>query len=125
MAKRPVFIGAVGIAGELVAFAAAGVGVKHETVWPVILITSLLSILGLAAAGSTLFWKPHASEHPGNPVPATAPAALPFIVVGALLVLLALLSIFAGPVTAWLQATVDGLYAPAPYIAANRLPGGS
>ena len=39
--------------------------------------------------------------------------------------LLALLTILAGPVTAWLQGATDGLYAPAPYIAAFRLPGES
>ena len=51
-----------------------------------------LTILGLAAAGSTLFWKAHASEHQTNPVPEPVPAALPFIAVGLLLALLALLT---------------------------------
>jgi multicomponent K+:H+ antiporter subunit D len=98
---------------------------QMTTIWPTILITSFLSIIGLAAAGSTLFWKAHASEHQTNPAQEPAPAALPFIAVGLLIFLLALLTIFAGPVTAWLQITADGLYSSAPYIAANRLPGGS
>lgn len=95
------------------------------TVWPVILVTSLVTIIGLSAAGSTLFWKPHSVENRAAPSAVARPAALPFVAIGLLLALLALLTIFAGPVTAWLQVATDGLYAPAPYIAANRLPGES
>jgi formate hydrogenlyase subunit 3/multisubunit Na+/H+ antiporter MnhD subunit len=48
-----------GFAGKLLILQAAR---DHmATVWPVILVTSLLMILGFAAAGSTLFWKAHAS----------------------------------------------------------------
>ncbi len=97
---------------------------QMATVWTVILVTSFLMILGLAAAGSTLFWKPHAAEQTGGPPAPVAPAALPFVAIGALLALLALLTVFAGPVTAWLATTAAGLYDPAAYIAANRLPEG-
>jgi multicomponent K+:H+ antiporter subunit D len=93
-------------------------------VWPVILVTSLLMILGLAAAGSTLFWKPNAGERPAQVEPAQPPAALPFVAIGVLLTLLAALTILAGPAISWLTVTVETLYDPAPYIAANALPQG-
>jgi multicomponent K+:H+ antiporter subunit D len=92
------------------------------TVWTVILVTSLLTIVGLAVAGSTLFWKSH---DPGTPGAAAAdgaaPAPLALVAVALLLALLAGLTVFAGPVTAELRATAGSLYDPAAYIAANTL----
>ncbi|MCF1707426.1 monovalent cation/H+ antiporter subunit D [Tabrizicola sp. J26] len=93
-------------------------------VWPVILITSLLMIVGFAQAGSLLFWKSSAIPAEPDPEPEDPPAALPFVAVGLLLMLLTGLTVFAGPLTAWLGTTVAELHAPAPYIAANALPVG-
>jgi multicomponent K+:H+ antiporter subunit D len=47
---------------------------------------------------------------------------LPFVAVFGLLACLVALTVFAGPVLRLLDATAVGLYAPAPYIAANALP---
>jgi multicomponent K+:H+ antiporter subunit D len=89
-------------------------------VWPVILTTSLLTIVGLAAAGSALFWRSHSVEsHEAGPP--SEPPALPFVAVGGLLALLILLTVFAGPVTDQLRLTADALYAPAGYIDSNAL----
>ncbi len=91
------------------------------SIWTTILVTSLITIVGFAAAGSTLFWKPHAN--PDSAPPQTAPAtALPFVAIGVLFGLLLALTVLAGPVVAWLATTAEGLYDPAPYIAANALP---
>ncbi len=38
-----------------------------------------------------------------------------------LIAALAALTVFAGPVTGWLDVTAAGLYDPAPYIAATQL----
>jgi multicomponent K+:H+ antiporter subunit D len=62
------------------------------------------------------FWKAHA--RPATPAPARRPDALPFVAVGGLLACLALLTVFAGPVHAWLELTAAQLYAPAGYIEA-------
>jgi multicomponent K+:H+ antiporter subunit D len=96
------------------------------TVWTTILATSLLTIVGLAAAGSTLFWKPHASGAPSQAMSvATAPAAtLPLVAIGALLVLIVVLTLFSGPIVTWLAATTASLEDPSAYIAANALPDG-
>ncbi|WP_431298554.1 monovalent cation/H+ antiporter subunit D [Tabrizicola sp. BL-A-41-H6] len=88
------------------------------TVWTAILVSSFLTILGLSRAGSTLFWKSHATA--GNP-PEAKPETLAFAAVFALLAALAALTILAGPVTRWLDATAASLYDPAPYIAATQL----
>ena len=91
-------------------------------VWGVILGTSFLMILGFARAGSALFWKMQG----GASAPHTPPLQpLPPLALGAILALFAALvglTIMAGPVTAWLQATAAALIDPAAYIAANALP---
>jgi multicomponent K+:H+ antiporter subunit D len=90
-------------------------------IWPVILTTSLLTIVGLAAAGSALFWRSHSVESQ-DAAPRPAPPVLPFVAVGGLLALLVLLAVFAGPLTDQLRLTADALYAPDAYIDSNALP---
>jgi multicomponent K+:H+ antiporter subunit D len=90
-------------------------------VWPIILTTSLIMVVGFSRAGSTLFWKSHAAaplEPPRHP-----PEPLSFVAVGMLLSGLIALTIFAGPVTGWMEDTAAGLHDPAAYIAANNLQG--
>lgn len=90
-------------------------------IWTVILVSSFLMVLGFARAGSTLFWKSHATgeapEAPHNPEP------LAYTAIGGLIGGLVLLTIFAGPVKAWLDITAQSLHAPAAFIQANNLPG--
>ena len=95
-------------------------------VWTTILVTSLLTIVGLAAAGSTVFWKPNASEAPAQVVATDPPpaAALPLVAIGVLLCLIIALTLFAGPIVTWLSATTAALEDPAAYIDANALPDG-
>jgi multicomponent K+:H+ antiporter subunit D len=84
--------------------------------WALILSTSLIAIVGFSRGGSMLFWKAHAL--PAAPAPTRRPDALPFVAVSGLLACLALLTVFAGPVHAWLELTAAQLYAPAGYIEA-------
>jgi multicomponent K+:H+ antiporter subunit D len=88
-------------------------------VWTVILVSSFLMILGLARAGSQLFWKPAAPED--TPPEDPGPEPLAFAATFALLAGLAALTVFASPVTDALTATAEALHAPQSYIAANRL----
>ncbi|MBN2629862.1 MAG: monovalent cation/H+ antiporter subunit D [Rhodobacteraceae bacterium] len=90
-------------------------------VWSVILVTSFLIILGLARAGSTLFWKDHASAPQGD-APAHKAEALSFVAVGMLLSGLVLHTVLAGPILHWMEVTAAGLHDPGAYIAANQLP---
>jgi multicomponent K+:H+ antiporter subunit D len=87
-------------------------------IWSAILITSLLLILGFARAGSTLFWKAHASDTPPDDHP---PEGLAFTAAFLLVAGLVALTVFAGPVTTWLAEAARQLHDPAAYIAANAL----
>jgi multicomponent K+:H+ antiporter subunit D len=90
--------------------------------WTAILAGSLLTIVGFARAGSTLFWKSTAMPEaipegtPATPVPrATALEIAPSL---AALATLGALAIFAGPVSAYLQDTTTQLFDRAGYITA-------
>lgn len=122
------FLGAIALAGMpplsgflgklLVLDALRGPGMAIT--WSVILITSLLLVLGFARAGSTLFWKSHASGGAASDRPHEA---LSFVAVGILAAALIAMTVTAGPITAWLDSVAFELFDRAAYIDANRLPG--
>jgi multicomponent K+:H+ antiporter subunit D len=91
-------------------------------IWPVILISSFVVILGLSRAGSVVFWKAHA--HAGIDLPDHRAQPLAFGAVFLLLAGLVAMTVFAGPLTFWLTQTAAGLHDPSAYIAANQLPQG-
>jgi multicomponent K+:H+ antiporter subunit D len=86
-------------------------------VWPAVLITSLIVIVGFAQAGSALFWK--TTDASANATPQAPVAAL--VAISGLFAGLVGLTILAGPVTDFLGKTAASLYDTAPYIAANAL----
>ena len=92
-------------------------------VWGVVLGTTLLAMLGLSRAGSTVFWKvaPGASDISSAP-----PGQRGWVLVPAcgLFALLVLLTLLAGPATDYTQATAMQLFTPAPYIEAVLGPAG-
>lgn len=93
------------------------------SIWGTILATTLLGMIGLARAGSVLFWKSDVASKPplqvGHRLPAAeiAPAAT-------MLVLLAALALFAGPASNFAAAAAQQLFAPATYVEAVLAPGG-
>lgn len=86
--------------------------------WTAILLASLVTLLGFARAGSALFWKPtETGQSPaGHEVEPWA-----FAAIGVLMAGLVALTVFAGPITLWLDATASELMARGPYIAAVKL----
>ncbi|MBV0910752.1 monovalent cation/H+ antiporter subunit D [Anianabacter salinae] len=94
--------------------------------WTAILIGSLITILGFARAGSVLFWKStaapppeaaHEAEQGAAPVDPPSPAsALAIAPTMMALALLAALTVFAGPVTSYLQDTSAQLHDTAGYV---------
>jgi multicomponent K+:H+ antiporter subunit D len=86
-------------------------------IWSVVLVSSFLMILGLARAGSLIFWK----AEPQDPLPAPVHEPLAFATTLAMLAVLVALTVLAGPVTDWLAKTAEILHAPDAYVAANRL----
>ena len=92
---------------------------QAAVMWSVILLSSLITMIGFARAGSHLFWKPFAAV-------TTAPHRQnrgAVVCVAALLTMITGLTVLAGPITAWFDITAGSLHLPAPYIAANALPG--
>lgn len=119
-----------GFVGKLLVMDAAR---DHELVWyiwAVILAGSLITIIGLARAGSEIFWKSHDDSHireaepeiavDDTQAPTEEPAsnapALPFVACFALVGSLALLTIFAGPMMDYATATAAQLFDPNIYI---------
>lgn len=94
----------------------AGRAASHlASVWPAVLVTSLLLIVGFARTGIRLFWsRPAVAE---TPAPYVAPL-LPTVVVGAMVAAVAMLSAFAGPVMNDMTATAEQIFMPQRYIAA-------
>jgi multicomponent K+:H+ antiporter subunit D len=87
-------------------------------IWPAVLVSSFLMLLGLARAGSLLFWKPFGTDSAAEPAP-DEPLAL--VATFGLLAAIVALTLAAGPITGWLDATAEALHDPSGYIAANRL----
>ncbi len=86
--------------------------------WSVILIGSLLTIVGFARAGSTLFWKSTATAVPEATENAAVAPARPAEIapVMATVAVLAALAVFAGPVSHYLEGTTTQLFDRAGYI---------
>lgn len=115
-----------GFVGKLLILDAARDNLQATTIWALVLGTSLLAIIGFGRAGSTLFWK--STAQPGNfPAPATG-NALALVAIGLLLAGNVALTLFAGPLTAYLEATAQQVFATHRYIEAvlgnTVLPGG-
>jgi multicomponent K+:H+ antiporter subunit D len=86
-------------------------------IWGAILITSLVAVVGFARAGSLVFWKVE-DRSAQTPAPEATAAALPFVATGGLIAAVVAMTVFAGPVTAFLAATSAQLFDPQAYIAA-------
>ncbi len=103
-----------GFVGKLLILEAVSGLAGWAWIWGLVLGTSLLALIGFAASGSVLFWKSGSVE--GRIAPAVeSPVALPMVATGALLGILVMLTGAAGPVTEYLDATADQLFAPAEY----------
>jgi multicomponent K+:H+ antiporter subunit D len=108
-----------GFPGKLLILEATRAHPAAPLIWAAILGGTLLAVIGLARAGSTLFWNTTAGDAAtaAPPVPALAlvAAALP-------LALLVLLTLLAGPVTAFLEATAAQIFDRAGTVAATLPP---
>lgn len=103
-----------GFVGKLLILRASQPHPAAPWIWSVILATTLLGMIGLARAGSILFWK---SAQGGAPAPSReagtdgGAALVPALVLG----VLALLTVLAGPATTYTRAAADQLFRPALY----------
>ncbi|WP_319546788.1 monovalent cation/H+ antiporter subunit D [Ruegeria conchae] len=133
------FVGAIAMAGmpplsgfigKLLVLDASRVAPDANAVWAVILIGSFVTIVGLARAGTLIFWKCHDVQAipPTEPdseeesvATAIAPephAALAFTSVFGAVLGLVLLTLFAGPALQYTSKTAEQLFTPDNYISA-------
>lgn len=85
-------------------------------IWVTVLVSSLISIVGFARAGSILFWKAKSVAPPEGAVAAPKPATMSYVAVGGLIALLAAHTVFAGQVHSYTTAVAAQLFDPEPYI---------
>lgn len=105
-----------GFLGKLLILDAAFDTPYMAWVWVVVLGSSLISVVGFARAGSTVFWKAKSVVPPEDAEPAAAPAALSYVAVGGLIALLVAHTVFAGPATAYTTAIAKELFTSTAYI---------
>lgn len=111
-----------GFVGKVLILDAALADPRVAWVWAVILSSSLIAVIGFSRAGSVIFWKAHASlpeTKTGDIQSGAQPApqgALPLVAIGTLLSAIVLVTVFAGPINRYLNATAAQLFAPEPYI---------
>lgn len=92
--------------------------------WAAILVTSFVTLLGFAQAGSLVFWKSSANNERSSMANeenlssecSSRPLALPATAVGLAWGVLVLLTVFPSPVMSYLEATVAQLFDPQQYI---------
>ncbi len=112
-----------GFLGKLLVLDAAYGDPLVVWVWAVVLISSLISIVGFARAGSVLFWKAHGLPEEETHEPADAdgavarPSVLSYVATGGLLLLLSLHTVFAGQVHGYTTRMAAELFQPDAYIA--------
>ena len=120
------FIGAIGMAGmpplsgfigKLQILDASRDSDAMVWIWSVILVTSLMCIIGFGRAGSVLFWK--SSSLDGEIVVEGAKwPVLPIIAACGMLGGLVALTVFAGPISSYLNGTADQIFDTSQYIRA-------
>ncbi|MFK7877907.1 MAG: monovalent cation/H+ antiporter subunit D [Paracoccaceae bacterium] len=119
------FVGAIAMAGlpplsgflgKLLVLDAAYENDNMAWIWTIILLSSLISILGFARAGSILFWKSHSIDPDDAAPKATQPATLAYSAVGGLIGLLMLHTAFAGQVHGYTTSIAAELFAPDAYM---------
>ena len=132
------FVGAIALAGmpplsgfigKLLVLDASRDAPDASIIWAVVLIGSFVTIVGLARAGSLIFWKSHDAQHntehdpendeeiPYQPAPEPQPGLAFTSVFGAVLGLV-LLTLFAGPALEYTSKTAEQLFTPEQYISA-------
>ncbi|WP_377186511.1 monovalent cation/H+ antiporter subunit D [Ruegeria meonggei] len=132
------FVGAIALAGmpplsgfigKLLVLDASRDAPDANAIWAVVLIGSFVTIVGLARAGSLIFWKSHDALHAAEDIPgeddegAVLPAPEPqpglaFTAVFGAVLGLVMLTLFAGPALEYTSLTAEQLFTPEDYISA-------
>ena len=110
-----------GFIGKLLVMQATSSHPMTWLIWTVILLGTFLMILGFARAGGTVFWL-RTDETPTDTPPEEtekhAESALALTSVFGVIAVITMITVLAGPIGDYLQATAAQLYAPDAYISA-------
>ena len=119
------FVGAIAMAGlpplsgflgKLLVLNASFSAPQAVWIWGVVLVSSLVSILGFARAGSILFWKAESMTLEGADPSRSVPRPLSYVAVGGLIGLLAAHTVLAGQMHGYTSKIAGQLFDPAPYM---------
>ena len=105
-----------GFIGKLLILDAAFDQDSMRWIWAIVLSASLISVVGFARAGSTVFWKARSVDPEPDAETFPAPDALSYVAVGGLIALLVAHTVFAGPAYRYATATAEQLFNPTAYI---------
>ncbi|MGE7205419.1 monovalent cation/H+ antiporter subunit D [Sphingomonas sp. NPDC019816] len=105
-----------GFVGKLLILDASFALPGWQAVWTTILVTTLIGVVGFSRSGSSLFWK--ATPPDAAVITGTTRSRAEFVAPVALLLMLAMLTIGAGWVTAQTRATAAQVMAPGRYVTA-------
>ena len=105
-----------GFIGKLLILDAAFASPLVVWTWAIVLSASLISVVGFARAGSTVFWKSASVERPAAESLAPRPVALSYVAVGGLIALLIAHTVFAGQVHKYMGEMATELFAPDRYV---------
>lgn len=107
-----------GFLGKLLILDASRTSSHAAWTWAIILGSSLISVVGFARAGSTVFWKAKSVAPDEAAEPAAGPNHAAFAAVGGVIALLVLYTALSGYAHDYMIATSQQLFAPEPYISA-------
>jgi multicomponent K+:H+ antiporter subunit D len=102
-----------GFVGKVQMMGGVQAGAYATVVWSMLLASGLAATVALSRAGSRIFWK---ASSEGPTTGAAAGSAPERIAIGAMLLLLALLALGAGPVSRYANDAAAQLAAPAAYV---------
>jgi multicomponent K+:H+ antiporter subunit D len=102
-----------GFLGKFMLLKAALDSLLMPWVWSIVLATGLIGMVALARSGSLLFYRTHGAHDPASLMP---PGIVTLAPVAGLLLLVAGLSIWAGPLSDYAHATAAQLLQPKQYV---------
>ncbi|MBE0401986.1 MULTISPECIES: monovalent cation/H+ antiporter subunit D [Halomonas] len=85
----------------------AAEGAQRLWLWPTLLLVSLAALIALSRAGSTIFWRSYRGSLGGNALPRRQWFAVIWLLSAA-----PLMTLFAGPISSYTQATAEQLSQP-------------
>jgi len=119
-----------GFIGKILVLRSSQDSSNWQWIWLIILVSSFIGLVGMARSGSLLFWKCSAtkvelgtkesnisgSHSDSVESPAESGIVLPSVACGTILALILMLSIFAGPISQFMDDTAEQLYDSKQYV---------